>query len=155
MCARITPACAGKRQFEQLKQQAERDHPRLRGEKNCQAAERQGNIGSPPLARGKGASKLDHTHGEGITPACAGKSGRIRTVWVSAEDHPRLRGEKMSQCAPALPSSGSPPLARGKEPLFYLMFLCGRITPACAGKRSPTIKKAIHIWDHPRLRGEK
>ena len=71
--------------------------------------------GSPPLARGKVAVVVLSEVGKRITPACAGKSGVVKTKVEGRGDHPRLRGEKSNVLSENTVMAGSPPLARGKE----------------------------------------
>ena len=74
----------------------------------------------------------------GITPAGAGKRD-IRALGADmVEDHPRWRGEKREERARKAPYEGSPPLARGKEPLAHGGLVLVGITPAGAGKSRPT-----------------
>ena len=66
----------------------------MRGEKSLCLPERAPVTGSPPHARGKVDAEILADHGDGITPACAGKSS-IETVTINGtRDHPRMRGEK-------------------------------------------------------------
>ena len=72
---RITPACAGKtRRIVQIFHTM-KDHPRVCGENVKIGHPWKVSEGSPPRVRGKriGAFSLRIT--EGITPACAGKTG--------------------------------------------------------------------------------
>ncbi len=70
-----------------------------------------------------------------ITPACAGKRYRHRSVVLRSEDHPRVCGEK-----PTLRVDG------GKSP---------GITPACAGKRyEGDADKLFPHGSPPRVRGK-
>ena len=66
-----------------------------------------------------------------------------------------MRGEKKCGGVPLCSSSGSPPLARGKDVLQRRDDPIQRITPACAGKRYPVCFPGRDRQDHPRLRGEK
>src|SRR5699024_251378 len=69
-------------------------------------------------------------------------------------DHPRIRGENAQRKVCLIPASGSPPHTRGKPFAECLIDLCGRITPAYAGK-TLVWRCAIAFWrDHPRIRGE-
>ena len=130
----ITPACAGKTSRLPVLSRHVEDHPRLRGENLIYTGMRPGELGSPPLARGKRDPLLARFVCIGITPACAGKTRELFEVLVSYQDHPRLRGENGSFENPAWEKVGSPPLARGKL-FFVLLYLAVlRITPACAGK---------------------
>ena len=93
-CTWITPACAGKRNWQCSTTRPEKDHPRMCGEKgslpmlldsqrgspphvrgkegrckrSCVA-----DTGSPPHVRGKVEHRVGSRRGRGITPACAGK----------------------------------------------------------------------------------
>ena len=76
---RITPACAGKSSMDTRNRGTVRDHPRVCGEKRKVAAVCGVPAGSPPRVRGKGKAAETGEMGEGITPACAGKS-RLRVL---------------------------------------------------------------------------
>ena len=49
---------------------------------------------------------------------------------------------------------GSPPRVRGTDCLKWRHFHVTRITPACAGNRSPQWMGGMGKWDHPRVCGE-
>ena len=51
-------------------------------------------IGSPPHVRGKADAAAHWFLAQGITPACAGKSGFVPNSYSSERDHPRMCGEK-------------------------------------------------------------
>ena len=111
----ITPAYAGKSRLSKALARGPRDHPRIRGEKAELARLLEEIKGSPPHTRGKADSMPESTAAAGITPAYAGKSQNRFTLVPRAEDHPRIRGEKL----PFLPAGkldiGSPPHTRGKD----------------------------------------
>ena len=92
----ITPACAGNRRNSCFSCTRLQDHPRLRGEQLGKIYFINGNMGSPPLARGTAHAVICSRKACGITPACAGNSfiGK-RIAWV-VKDHPRLRGEQQN-----------------------------------------------------------
>ena len=150
---RITPACAGKTLYRIKSVSKSEDHPRLRGENRSSSPSLFRQPGSPPLARGKHAKARYYKTQERITPACAGKTPRLRILVLRREDHPRLRGENEGTNAISLTSGGSPPLARGKHKRRSRHVRTGRITPACAGKTVYVVLYSVNIWDHPRLRG--
>ena len=132
-----------------------RDHPRLRGEKIFLFMMGCIFLGSPPLTRGKEAERLFKKTAKRITPAYAGKSPSLLPLLSSVQDHPRLRGEKLSLKVNVTPVLGSPPLTRGKDCRKKIWRKCWGITPAYAGKsRIPQNIVDTHR-DHPRLRGEK
>ena len=111
--------------------------------------------GSPPHARGKERNNLFAACPCRITPACAGKSRIIANLLNLSQDHPRMRGEKMSTRTTCPQCKGSPPHARGKAQQHALRACQLRITPACAGKRWIFGKRVKKSRDHPRMRGEK
>ena len=130
----ITPACAGKRARNRRFRPAQRDHPRMRGEKFLHKTANSFPPGSPPHARGKAESTTQALRPVGITPACAGKRPYNICIKQLFKDHPRMRGEKVKKMRGEWKHRGSPPHARGKEnQIVYQQTLC-RITPACAGK---------------------
>ena len=91
----------------------------------------------------------------GITPACAGKSAAPRGQCKRQRDHPRVCGEKYEPETGPWRCLGSPPRVRGKEHCPESKFRPGRITPACAGKSRYAAEVCTHVWDHPRVCGEK
>ena len=92
------------------------DHPRVRGEKASEITEEDFNQGSPPRARGKDPLAAQADVELGITPACAGKRDALELLKMRWEDHPRVRGEKLTAGVSSLSLWGSPPRARGKDP---------------------------------------
>ena len=132
---RITPAYAGKRRACWWTHRRTRDHPRVCGEKSKTKDTAAYTPGSPPHVRGKAGRLRGLQAGEGITPACAGKSTLRRYRIKKQRDHPRMCGEKNIWVVDAITSTGSPPHVRGKALLNSSKNLFSRITPACAGKR--------------------
>ena len=103
--------------------------------------------------------KAKHTHAfqfrHRITPACAGKRLCLTCVLAILWDHPRMCGEKGLSTFWSRNHSGSPPRMRGKGICFRLEKRPRGITPACAGKSKCRLVSCGHIWDHPRMCGEK
>ena len=91
---RITPAYAGKSWNEQAAKCAERDHPRLCGEKAAVPDFSGRQKGSPPPMRGKVQSTEIVQGTTRITPAYAGKRFNFLSTSFGMGDHPRLCGEK-------------------------------------------------------------
>ena len=82
---RITPACAGKRGLAGSTSGRLRNHPRVRGEEQPNAALLHHDGESPPRARGRDDGPLACRLLLGITPACAGKrvmKMRPSRVWA-------------------------------------------------------------------------
>ena len=134
---------------------ATRDHPRVRGEKFCASSFSVIARGSPPRARGKVDPIQRYAVKEGITPACAGKRGRLFKFFKTMRDHPRVRGEKTMIGVTSQTRLGSPPRARGKGFRCSRRRSPARITPACAGKSIFHLIFHKSSEDHPRVCGEK
>ena len=126
----------------------------MRGEQKFPPRALSAGLGSPPLARGTGFSRIDNVGAMRITPACAGNSCVSISSAYAAEDHPRLRGEQANAGYLTAPVEGSPPLARGTESINTFPSEVEGITPACAGNSSQIWSARSFIRDHPRLRGE-
>ena len=152
---RITPACAGKSHAASRDWVISRDHPRVCGEKANNDFDMADPWGSPPRVRGKDPIGEHVAVGEGITPACAGKSSFFNLSGISTGDHPRVCGEKNRNGWIVRCSEGSPPRVRGKARGVQSRPLLRRITPACAGKSTPAVDDAGNLRDHPRVCGEK
>ena len=131
------------------------DHPCVRGEKPPWVMAVVYGPGSPPRVRGKVVEIGLRISGGRITPACAGKSEPSCPRKRRAEDHPRVRGEKLHRLVDAQRKQGSPPRAPGKAQVRLYGLHAVRITPACAGKRRRWPAAGCSCWDHPRVRGEK
>ena len=131
--AGITPACAGSTIILIIPSNNNQDHPRLRGEYAGRQSPVRRPKGSPPLARGVHIAYSDSAVGRGITPACAGSTLITVSADQCKQDHPRLRGEYISDNSPLFFKPGSPPLARGVLYNIPDKNVAYRITPACAG----------------------
>ena len=105
------------------------------GEKTFEHLLEKAEKGSPPRVRGKGCVLAGRVGAQGITPACAGKSGFNSHPYPVSWDHPRMCGEKGITFRNAMPYEGSPPHVRGKVPIFP-GYICDQ-------------------KDHPRMCGEK
>ena len=134
---------------------AERDHPRVCGEKPALILRITVLQGSPPRVRGKGRNHRDSRVAMRITPACAGKSDRSAAQQRAGRDHPRVCGEKALLGVVNVFTEGSPPRVRGKAASACLTSFQTGITPACAGKSTSDRAAASSLWDHPRVCGEK
>ena len=110
----ITPACAGKRRKACTFAKANRDHPRVCGEKSLTMQKSKRCRGSPPRVRGKASIFISPLAGIRITPACAGKRSARPSAPASYWDHPRVCGEKVFTIIFSVAIGGSPPRVRGK-----------------------------------------
>ena len=151
----ITPAYAGKRIGLAAVRVDHRDHPRVCGEKATGNNSQTAANGSPPRMRGKVQKRCSHIRVKGITPAYAGKSLAVSHSRHSAEDHPRVCGEKVPDTGHPENDGGSPPRMRGKESKFPTMAQPSGITPAYAGKSVKFCPHSPFLKDHPRVCGEK
>ena len=79
---RITPAYAGKRFADFLREASNEDHPRLCGEKLETRHDFTEKLGSPPPMRGKVPNHDSTQNTMGITPAYAGKRCSCRICRV-------------------------------------------------------------------------
>ena len=111
---RITPAYAGKRRSVLVLLQADRDHPRICGEKLEAVFPRFDHLGSPPHMRGKVLGECPENDCTRITPAYAGKSRIFQRGIRPVRDHPRICGEKQYKKSSGEWYQGSPPHMRGK-----------------------------------------
>ena len=151
----ITPAYAGKSMGALIADAAERDHPRVCGEKTSASSLFNTAAGSPPRVRGKELRVETCFSHDGITPAYAGKRVSRSRAKTGEWDHPRVCGEKTVIHKNDRIAQGSPPRVRGK------VLGTGKgcdgvgITPACAGKRMVFAGRKSRTWDHPRVCGEK
>ena len=135
MFQRITPACAGKSPMRPEVFDSPEDHPRVCGEKRILKVYDFEFEGSPPRVRGKVVLDLQAVKDSGITPACAGKSLLLGDKHRTAQDHPRVCGEKCGITSRTSWEKGSPPRVRGKDVVVKGHSSKEGITPACAGKR--------------------
>ena len=105
--------------------------------------------------RGKACLKNWNKRCPRITPAYAGKRHVCNAPCKGMGDHPRVCGEKDAEMAVLSQEMGSPPRMRGKAVMPSTRMSAARITPAYAGKSLRFLSSAHHIWDHPRVCGEK
>ena len=151
----ITPAYAGKRLAAADSHGAERDHPRVCGEKPQSRKAPRRYQGSPPRMRGKASGLPSLRSTGGITPAYAGKSSCRFILCKIPRDHPRVCGEKGLFYAGGAGRTGSPPRMRGKAGCLVGNLPAAGITPAYAGKSRRRLVLALTSEDHPRVCGEK
>ena len=68
--------------------------------------------------------------------------------------HPRSRGENRPRPERSHDHAGSSPLTRGKPARTAAAPGCKRLIPAHAGKTLNRSSGELHVWAHPRSRGE-
>ena len=130
----LIPAHAGKTARTAIPRAPRWAHPRSRGENRPMTAMCAVLLGSSPLTRGKPQSS-------------SAWSGR---AWA----HPRSRGENAAEETAVDIHLGSSPLTRGKRRRAAKSWRAGRLIPAHAGKTHTPMHSAMHVWAHPRSRGE-
>ena len=130
----IIPAYAGSTHRRARCGSARSDHPRIRGEHIRHPLRGLRRGGSSPHTRGAHQDFCDGRHTERIIPAYAGSTSPTCTPCPGRWDHPRIRGEHISDGSTARMSGGSSPHTRG----------------ARRSEFSPTAPGL----DHPRIRGE-
>ena len=120
---RIIPARAGFTGRDSVYAHDLPDHPRSRGVYRESTEVMACRLGSSPLARGLLDPSAVREAQDGIIPARAGFTSRLRATSSTSRDHPRSRGVYIRSQAERSRSRGSSPLARGLR-------CC---VPACAG----------------------
>ena len=151
---RITPACAGNRNFSSSHIFLLTDHPRVCGEQYASRRQKKPVWGSPPRVRGTANPNCKRARTDGITPACAGNSFcHLRWAYI-CWDHPRVCGEQLAQLGKMQVILGSPPRVRGTGQILLRHYPKVGITPACAGNSPIPADQLVHAQDHPRVCGE-
>ena len=151
---RLIPACAGKTGAPPRRREGTWAHPRVCGENDLPKGGIDLGLGSSPRVRGKPRRHHERDGGEGLIPACAGKTGRGRGGRTSTPAHPRVCGENPRRCASRSRSTGSSPRVRGKQSGGVLSHGGLRLIPACAGKTPRRGRSARACAAHPRVCGE-
>ena len=107
--------------------------PRLRGEYSISCISYGTCSGSSPLARGILVIFQRRRMLIRIIPACAGNTRIRSSSGISAQDHPRPRGEYTASSSASDSSRGSSPPARGIPDTKSGNKSSSGIIPACAG----------------------
>ena len=154
MSCGLIPAHAGKTGIEYDAHRMSRAHPRSRGENAFITAQQQLLAGSSPLTRGKPLRENHHQPLLRLIPAHAGKTALRSRLGVSAQAHPRSRGENQTPLTTGSNHPGSSPLTRGKRLRRSSAPTTGRLIPAHAGKTSALGGLTNMLPAHPRSRGE-
>ena len=130
------------------------DHPRIRGEHEGHRCEVEQAVGSSPHTRGALAQYSKPRWMSGIIPAYAGSTTEsFRTERISS-DHPRIRGEHVSEHPPVNVVAGSSPHTRGAPTCPECTASQAGIIPAYAGSTYQLRHQQRLGADHPRIRGE-
>ena len=110
---RITPAYAGNTSLILPNKSGFEDHPRIRGEYAFTVFSTLNFLGSPPHTRGILFAIWHCFSFFRITPAYAGNTLRYRYATREIRDHPRIRGEYVTDAIKDVKNPGSPPHTRG------------------------------------------
>ena len=149
-----TPACAGITSAPACILTFMEEHPRVRGDHPMNLWSCTGPRGTPPRARGSRGSRRARQRRRRNTPACAGiTGGRPGAGWLPPE-HPRVRGDHLSESPNLSACPGTPPRARG-SPFGDRdhRHILGN-TPACAGITVEHEVSSPYAREHPRVRGD-
>ena len=111
-------------------------------------------MGSSPLTRGKPRCAASSRIKRGLIPAHAGKTKRALRNALTAQAHPRSRGENHGHRSKPPCPSGSSPLTRGKRNRRRYRDRSARLIPAHAGKTWSRPGGSNGLKAHPRSRGE-
>ena len=150
----LTPACAGTSGGQVRHRLHFRAHPRVRGDVVRMLTADELRQGSPPRARGRPWRRAATSGGRGLTPACAGTSGRRPPTHSTPWAHPRVRGDVQAAARAASQAAGSPPRARGRREQERHPFRVEGLTPACAGTSRWRMARGVTPRAHPRVRGD-
>ena len=129
----IIPAYAGSTFGLREQDQADRDHPRVRGEHHLEPPHVFCLPGSSPRTRGAHIEDSDLVRCEGIIPAYAGSTCVARGRGSRRRDHPRVRGEHCGRKYGLRYGSGSSPRTRGARATCTSARAQTGIIPAYAG----------------------
>ena len=151
---RIIPAYAGNTRDFNPGRSHPQDHPRVCGEHWMLDNGIDFQEGSSPRMRGTPLRWAVNNTKLGIIPAYAGNTWWISTLFLAAQDHPRVCGEHSGLTFLSNIDTGSSPRMRGTRSYPTSSMAIGRIIPAYAGNTSLVDLKAIGHKDHPRVCGE-
>ena len=152
--AGLIPAHAGKTTACPAARPAGRAHPRSRGENTYAGEDRNLELGSSPLTRGKLGPGGTEPQRVRLIPAHAGKTP-TGTRWTGEPGaHPRSRGENTASGSSWGLGVGSSPLTRGKLENGRTYRVVVGLIPAHAGKTCRGRSWPRRPRAHPRSRGE-
>ena len=111
----ITPAHAGKTDAWQTFGYRVQDHPRACGKDIFFFHSSAVVVGSPPRMRERRKRCIINFSNIGITPAHAGKTGRLFSLIMRMRDHPRACGKDTEKPKAEITHLGSPPRMRERR----------------------------------------
>ena len=128
--------------------------PAYAGSTPCGRPVRAGLLGSSPHTRGAPSRWCSRSLPRGIIPAYAGSTSGVKSASSLSSDHPRIRGEHLTQARQAKSMSGSSPHTRGAQPRQAHRPPVPGVIPAYAGSTVGGSGCHRAKRDHPRIRGE-
>ena len=151
--SRIIPAHAGFTTSTRPRAPTRTDHPRTRGVYGTASGGTPGRPGSSPHTRGLPELGLHQVGDQGIIPAHAGFTCRVRRPGAGRPDHPRTRGVYVPREETGGWEAGSSPHTRGLLHGTLIRSPLSRIIPAHAGFTHGRQAARPEFVDHPRTRG--
>ena len=109
--------------------------------------------GSSPQVRGSRLAHIDQFPDDGIIPAGAGLTQRVKTLKARRRDHPRRCGAHPLLRLHCLALEGSSPQVRGSRCRVFRFGLVVGIIPAGAGLTISCLVDISVLRDHPRRCG--
>ena len=149
-----TPAYAGKTIAMVKLLESSKKHPRLRGEDHEWRVSGYATKETPPLTRGRLLPDGRVVARRGNTPAYAGKTRPLLSLWLSRQKHPRLRGEDCVSKSKSFQPRETPPLTRGRRGVVFGHLLQSRNTPAYAGKTPRVASSSSSCRNTPAYAGK-
>ena len=110
--------------------------------------------GTSPRTRGKLEKASDQRDQLRNIPAHAGKTSCQSSHSSTSTEHPRARGENISEVIQLQRTTGTSPRTRGKLPYRRVFPQASGNIPAHAGKTTKLSITALATQEHPRARGE-
>ena len=150
----LIPARAGTTAWMRGTHRVRRAHPRSRGDHGLSRPGCCCPAGSSPLARGpQGPTHEPHCI-IWLIPARAGTTAHPQHRRNPNGAHPRSRGDHMLHLGKQRIQRGSSPLARGPPVAILAQRVVTGLIPARAGTTRYRQHQEVHIWAHPRSRGD-
>ena len=149
----VSPARAGNTNSGSSSPTTRSDQPRVCGEYSRRAMRPLEARGSAPRVRGIRPLRRVDGQGEGISPACAGNTGAVRSPPVSFEDQPRVCGEYRVSGGEPADEQGISPACAGNTWTAGATYRCDRDQPRVCGNTTATGTMAGRSSDQPRVCG--
>ena len=126
----------------------------MRGENVFWVSCRCNRHGTSPHAWGKLGTVTEPREKARNIPTCVGKTRSYSLSWVSASEHPHMRGENSSRLSWHSRMNGTSPHAWGKRDFWRPCARIRRNIPTCVGKTNLRVRMILFASEHPHMRGE-